>query len=152
MTTYKPEYKDLWFRKEMLEDKETMSYNHSWGGTIPFPEERWNDWYDYWITNHDNKRFYRYVKNDDEFVGEIAYHYDKELDGFIANVLIHAKYRGNGFGKQALEMLCSIAKANGITSLYDDIAIDNPGVSIFYNQGFKEIYRTNEKIILMKDL
>ena len=152
ISIYKPEYKDLWFRKEMLEDFKTMSYNHSWGGTIPFPIEKWNDWYDYWITNHDNKRFYRYVKNGDDFVGEIAYHYDSELEGYIANVIIHAKNRGQGYGSEALDLLCSIAKENGITCLYDDIAIDNKAISLFLHHGFKEKYRTDEKIILMKEL
>ena len=46
---YKPELKDLWFRKKMLEDEETMTYNKAWGGTIPFPEEDWKEWYDHWI-------------------------------------------------------------------------------------------------------
>lgn len=152
MEIYKPEYEDLWFRKEMLEDDETMSYNHLWGGAISFPEDKWSDWYNYWVVNHDDKRFYRYVKINDMFVGEIAYHYDDELNGFIANVLIYAKYRGRGYGWQALEMLCSVAKNNGIKTLYDDIAIDNPAISLFYKQDFKEIYRTDEKIILKKDL
>ena len=33
----------------MLADEETMSYNHAWGGTIPWPEDQWKDWYDCWI-------------------------------------------------------------------------------------------------------
>ena len=47
----------------MMADLETMSYNHAWGGTIPFPEQKWKDWYDYWLKNHENKRYYRYLKN-----------------------------------------------------------------------------------------
>ena len=58
LTLHKPAYEDLWFRQKMLGDEETMSYNHAWGGTIPFPEENWADWYDYWITNPDGKRYY----------------------------------------------------------------------------------------------
>ena len=30
----------------MLNDEQTMSYNHACGGTIRFSEERWMDWYD----------------------------------------------------------------------------------------------------------
>ena len=37
LTLHKPGYEDLWFRQKMLGDEETMSYNHAWGGTIPFP-------------------------------------------------------------------------------------------------------------------
>lgn len=55
-------------------------YNHAWGGTIPFPEQEWNE------------------------------------------------------------------------CLYDDIAIDNPAISLFLNSGFVEVYRTREYIMLKKDL
>lgn len=152
VTIYKPKYEDLWFRAQMLADEETMAYNHAWGGTISFPKEDWRNWYDYWLVNHDDKRFYRYVKFEEEFVGEVAYHFDKELKGFIANVIIFAKYRNRGFGKQALDVLCNIVKEKGINSLYDDIAIDNPAISLFIKCGFKEEYRTTDKIILKKDL
>ena len=41
ITPWKPEIKDLWFRQALLADPETMAYNRAWGGTIPFPEEKW---------------------------------------------------------------------------------------------------------------
>ena len=48
-----------------------------WGGTIPFPEEQWDSWYDAWIRNPESDRFYLYLQNEDkEYVGEIAYQYD----------------------------------------------------------------------------
>ena len=153
LTLYKPTYEDLWFRQMMLADEETMSYNHAWGGTIPWPEDQWKDWYDAWITNHDNKRYYRYLKNDDgQFVGEIAYHYDADIQQEIANVIIYSKYRRKGYGGKALELLCSAAKNNGITVLNDDIAIDNPAVKLFLEHGFTEEYRTEEIIYLKKVL
>ena len=153
LTLYKPNLEDLWFRESMLEDEETMSYNHHWGGTISFPKENHQSWYNYWIINNENKRYYRYVKDDqDNFVGEIAYHYDKQYDGYVTNVLIHAKYRKQGYGTEALRLLCLIAKENGITTIYDDIAIDNPGISIFIKMGFIEKYRTEEIILLVKSL
>ena len=40
----------------MLADEDTMSYNHAWGGTIPWPEDQWKDWYDHWIVDHNGKR------------------------------------------------------------------------------------------------
>lgn len=153
LTLYKPTYEDLWFRQMMLADEETMSYNHAWGGTIPWPEDQWKDWYDAWITNPDNKRYYRYLKNDDgQFVGEIAYHYDADIQQEIANVIIYSKYRRKGYGGEALELLCSAAKNNGITVLNDDIAIDNPAVKLFLEHGFTEEYRTEEIIYLKKVL
>ena len=153
LTLYKPESDDLWFRKLMLEDEETMSFNHHLGGTISFDKDMWEEWYTHWIINHENKRYYRYVIDDnDNFIGEIAYHYDKEYDGYVANVLIYAKYRKQGYGALALSLLCNKAKENGIDVLYDDIAIDNSAINLFIKQGFIEQYRTDEIILLKKEL
>ena len=49
-------------------------------------------------------------------------------------------------------MLCSAATQNGIKLLYDDIAIDNPAVTLFLKNGFIEEYRTSEIIMLKKEL
>ena len=147
-----PALEDMWFREKMLADEETMSYNHAWGGTIPFPREDWRDWYDYWVVNHEGRRYYRYLKDENGFVGEIAYHYDPEYDGYVANVLVYSEYRGRGYGAQGLALLCDAAKENGIRVLYDDIAIDNPAIHLFLRQGFFEERRTEEKIILKKEL
>ena len=65
LTLYEPKYEDLWFRQMMLADEDTMSYNHAWGGTIPFGEDKWRGWYDCWIADPDGKRYYRYLKNED---------------------------------------------------------------------------------------
>ena len=101
----------------------------------------------------DGKRYYRYLKNEDgQFVGEIAYHYDAEMQQEIANVMIYAKYRRRGYGGEALDLLCSAAKSNGVSVLYDDIAIDNPAVSLFLKHGFLEESRTEEIILLKKEL
>ena len=51
-----------------------------------------------------------------------------------------------------LELLCRAAKENGIPVLYDDIAIDNTAIKLFLKNGFYEEYRTEEKIVLKKDL
>ena len=137
----------------MLEDEDTMSYNKLWGGTISFPKENWEKWFDRWVINHENKRYYRYLKNEEcIFVGEIAYHFDSQYDGYVINIIIYSKYRNNGYGTLGLKMLCDIAKTNGISYLYDDIAVDNPAISIFQRFGFVEQYRTDSIILLKKDL
>ena len=153
LSLYIPKEEDLWFRALMLNDADTMSYNHAYGGTIDFKKECWHDWYDYWVLNCGDKRFYRYLKNeDDTFVGEIAYHLDDEINNYVANVIILAKYRGRGYGSSGLDMLCESAFENGISVLYDDIAIDNEAIYMFKKHGFIEEYRTNEKIYLKKYL
>ena len=107
---YMPKYEDLWFRKMFLRDENTMSYNDAWGGTIDFPEDKWTDWYDYWVKNPGTERFYRYLQNSEtsEFIGEIAYHFDGSK--YIADVIVFSKYRGNGYGKEGLRLLCEAAK------------------------------------------
>ena len=153
LSIYMPEYRDLWFRQAMLEDEETMAYNRAWGGTIPFPEERWGDWYAHWVQRPEGKRYYRYVRNEaGDFVGEIAYHFDDALPGYTANVIIHAGYRRRGYGGEALDLLCAEAKKNGVPLLWDDIAADNPAVALFLAHGFTEERRTAEKIYLVKRL
>ncbi|MBO4682454.1 MAG: GNAT family N-acetyltransferase [Bacilli bacterium] len=153
LETYLPKLEDLWFRKTMLEDEETMSYNHAWGGTVSFPKDRWNDWYQYWVIEDDGQRYYRYLKNEKGvFVGEIAYHYSDFYHGYMANIIIYSKYRHQGYGREGLKILCEVAKENGITYLYDDIAIDNPAISLFLKEGFVEEYRTEEIILLKKQL
>ena len=153
LTVYEPEYEDLRFRQLMLADEETMSYNHAWGGTIDFPKERWRKWYELWVEQPDGKRYYRYLKNEGgDFIGEIAYHYDSDIRGYAADVIVYSKWRGRGYGAQGLELLCDAARENGIAALYDDIAIDNPAIHLFLKQGFIEEYRTQEKICLRKAL
>ena len=150
---YTPKYEDLWFRQTMMSDDETMSYNHTWGGTIPFPKEKWQEWYESWIENPENMRYYRYLKNeDDEFVGEIAYHFDKILKGNMVDVIIYSKFRGRGYGSRGLDILCEEAKKNGIDILFDDIAIDNPAIDMFLRHGFTEEARTEQVILLKKVL
>ena len=148
---YKPKMEDLWFRRAMMADPETMSYNNAWGGTIPFPREKWAEWYYYWVMNPKN-RFYRYITSGKSrsFVGEAAYHYDEELKIYLADIIISAKCRRHGYGKAGLQMLCDSAQKEKIPELYDNIAIDNPGINLFLQCGFQEEYRTNEIIMLKK--
>ena len=57
MKLHTPTLDELWFKEELLADHQTMSYNHAYGGTIPFPREKLAAWYDRWIVHHENKRF-----------------------------------------------------------------------------------------------
>ena len=153
LALYEPGPGDLWFRQMMLADEKTMSYNRAWGGTISWPEEEWKAWYDHWIANPGGKRYYRYLKDEGgQFVGEIAYHYDSSIRQMMANVIIYSPYRGKGYGGQALDLLCEAAKSNGVSVLYDNIAIDNPAMKLFLGHGFKEEFRTDDAVYLRKEL
>ncbi|MBR4428737.1 MAG: GNAT family N-acetyltransferase [Clostridia bacterium] len=153
LTLYTPELKDLWFKQQMLADEATMAYNRAWGGTIPFPEEKWPAWHEKWVSNTDGRHFYRYVKDESgAFVGEIACHFDEDVPGFMADVIIYAPFRGRGYGREGLEMLCAAAGENGVTTLYDEIAADNPSVKLFLKCGFTVVRRTETGILLKKEL
>ena len=51
-----------------------------------------------------------------------------------------------------MDLLCNAAKQNGVKLLYDDIAIDNPAITMFLQNGFMEEYRTHKVIMLKKEL
>jgi RimJ/RimL family protein N-acetyltransferase len=153
ISLYTPKLDELWFRKEFMSDPDTMSYNNAWGGTIPFPKEDWEAWYNNWVVADDDKHFYRYIKNaNGEFVGEVAYHIKGERKMCMADVIIESKYRGKGYGKAALLLLCEQARENGVDCIYDNIAIDNSAVKLFQDVGFIEEYKTEEFILLKKQL
>lgn len=148
---YKPTLDELWFRQELLSDPDTMSYNNAWGGIISFPQDKWRDWYNSWLAEKENKRFYRYLLNadTDEFIGEAAYHFDDSQNIYICDIIVYAKYRGNGYGTAGLLLLCEAAKENGVGTLYDNIALDNPSVQLFLNNGFTVEFQT-ENVVMVK--
>lgn len=153
LSLYKPEPADLWFKQQMLSDEATMAYNRAWGGTLPFPEDRWAAWHSKWVGAPASERFYRYLADEaGHFVGETAYHYDAGRGIYLADVLVYAPCRGRGFGGQGLDLLCAAAKANGLTALYDDIAADNPSVALFLRHGFTEVSRSIEAVLVKKEL
>lgn len=150
ISLYQPKLEDLWFRQQLLNDTNTMSYNHKYGGTISFTKDKWQNWYHKWMNN--DKHFYRYIKDDDNFIGEVAYYYDDNRQIYITSIIIYAPYRNKGYGTKALSLLCEHAKHNGIKALYDDIAIDNLAINLFIKCGFKKVLQTDEYILVKKDL
>ena len=151
---YKPALEDLWLREEFMSDPDTMSYNHAQGGTIPFPKEKWEGWYQKWVVQHENKRYYRYLLNtqNNQWVGEIAYYLDDLRNIYMADIIICARYRGAGCGTEGLKLLCEAARKHHVTALYDDIAIDNPAVGLFLNNGFTVDYQTDDIVMVKRIL
>lgn len=130
-----------------------MFYNHDYGGCIDFPPEKWEKWYEKWLKNHTNRYFYRYLYNQELkiFVGECAYHWEETEQKYICDVIVHSRYRGKGYGTEALFLLCEAAKDRGLNELWDNIAIDNPSVSLFLRCGFTEISRDADAVWLKKE-
>lgn len=154
VATYVPRIQDLWFRQLMLEDPDTMSYNHAWGGTIPFPQSEWEKWFACWLPDPpDPRHYYRYLADGTgRFLGEIAYHYASPTQTWMADVIVYAPHRGRGIGGRGLDLLCRAAAENGVEVLYDDIAADNPAAALFLAHGFAEEYRTDSILMLSKRL
>lgn len=146
----KPSAENLSFRQSLLEDPATMAYNEAWGGCLPFPPERWADWAARWLENE--TRFYRYVLDEENRpVGEVAWHREEEL--ILCDVIIHSAYRHRGYGKEALSLLLAAAKEAALPALWDNIGAQNaPALALFLGAGFREISRTEDAILVKKDL
>ncbi len=151
---YRPVLEDLWFRQSLLADEATMAYNAAWGGTILFPREAWEEGYNRWLEVPETRRYYRYLYDAERrrFVGEIAYRLDEERGVYLCDVIVLAKYRGQGFGTKGIELICRAAKANGATALYDDIAADNPSWKLFLKNGFTIDHRNGGAVTVKRVL
>ena len=152
---YIPRLEDLWYEAKLQSDPNTMSYNagydvsyfgyHYDTGCIDFPKERWEEVYNKRINDN---TFFAYIKDNDidEFVGYCNYHYNKSEDRYECGILIEAKYRGKGYSKESLKLLCSKAKENGINFLYDNFEVDRDNtLKVFESVGFKVVKETTWK-------
>ena len=83
-------------------------------------------------------------------MGEVAYHYDAEYQKYMTNVIVMDRYRGHGYGREGLRLLCQAAKQHGLPGLCDDIALDNSAIRLFIQQGFVEQWRNDTCIMLEK--
>ena len=144
----KPELNDLHLKTKLLADQKTMSFNHNYGGTIIFDESKYKDWYEKWMNG--NNRYYYYVFLDNNFVGEAAYYLDDDI--YMISIIIDYNYRHMGIGSEVLKLIINDAKEKGITELYDEIAIDNPSVNMFINNGFEIVEQNKDSIIVKKKI
>ena len=143
-----PRYSDLHLRTKLLQDENTMSFNHDYGGTIIFDESKYKAWYEKWIDGID--RYYYYVYLDNAFVGEAAYYLND--DKYMISIIIDYNYRHMGIGNTVLSLLIDDAKQKGIKELYDEIAIDNPSINMFINNGFVITKKNINSVIIKKTI
>lgn len=148
---YIPKMIDYWYEEKIENDEETMNYNagydisyygyHYDTGCIDFPKDIWKDTYNKRIKNNE---FFAYIKDNDidKFVGYVNYQYNKIEKRYECGILIESIYRGKGYSKQALKLLCDEARNNGIKELYDSFEVDRCNtLDVFKKVGF-EIVKT----------
>ncbi len=111
-----PSYEELWYRQKIMQDSDTMSYNKGYDldfegydkatGCLAFPEQKWADWYTY-FNGQEPQRFYAYIvrKTDGIFIGEVNVHRNPNAPWHEMGIVLEAKYRGNGYGTEALWLL-----------------------------------------------
>ena len=147
ISLYIPELEDYWYEQKIQSDPLSMSYNagydvsyygyHYDTGCIDFPKERWEEVYDRRINENS---FFAYIKDNDinKFVGYVNYHYNKNEDRYDCGVLIDFNFRGKGYSKKSLKLLCEEAKSNGVEELYDNFEIDRDNtLNVFKSVGFE---------------
>ncbi len=112
------------FRQKLLSDQETMAYNRGYApfsgyhpdtGCIDCTREDWQKWYPCWI-GQEPERFYAYLENErGELVGDVNFHLAG--DHYEIGIVILARYRGQGYGREGLRPLMEKARSLGIQRL-----------------------------------
>ena len=122
-----PQKKDLWFKKEIKEDPKTMDYNAGYNlsfkgynpddGTIKTDIKELEEVCSKrWIGN-EPENFYYYIKNNDDFVGEIYAKFDSEKGAYEIGIVIKSEHRGNGIATPAIKLLCDKLKEYKVVNL-----------------------------------
>ena len=71
----------------------------------------------------------------------------------MADVIIPAKYRGKGYGREGLRILCREASKNGISVLHDNVTAGNvAAIKLFTSEGFSVVNRSEDEVLLRKQL
>ncbi|SMO73956.1 GNAT family N-acetyltransferase [Propioniciclava tarda] len=113
-----PSVAELAFRRELLADPASMSYNAGWNldhagydndtGCLPFPEDAWPNFLFAWSKT--GRREYFLVFADDHPVGHAHYSVVEGAAHIGVNIL--GRLRGRGYGTSALAALVDLIWSN----------------------------------------
>ncbi|MBR4177813.1 MAG: GNAT family N-acetyltransferase [Bacilli bacterium] len=147
ISLYIPNIEDYWYQEKIQLDPLTMDYNKGYDvnyygyhydtGCIDFPKEKWEEEYNKRIKDN---RYFAYIKDNNlnEFVGYVNYQFNNKEKRYECGILIEYKHRNKGYSKKALELLCSVARDNGINELYDNFELDRSNaLKLFESVGFR---------------
>ena len=149
---YIPSLKDYWYEQKIQSDKDTMSYNKGYSvsydgyhyetGCIDFPKEQWEATYE---KRKNSQNFFAYLEdvNIHQFVGYVNYHYNVKENRYECGIVIESVYRGKGYGRTGLKLLCEHAKHKGIKELYDTFEINRGNtLKMFEFLGFEIVEKS----------
>lgn len=153
---YKPLPSDLWYRKQLLSDPETMAYNrgyelgfagyHNDTGCIDFPESEWEAWYRFFCQS-EPERYYAYIVrcSDGVFLGEVNLHQNASGNWYDIGIVLEAAHRGKGYSAEALRLLLAEAFDRlGATEVRNDFEPDrSAALKAHLAAGFRVIGEEN---------
>ena len=145
-----PTLEELAYTEELLSCEKTMSFNNKWGGTVSFSKEKWQAFYDNYLTSK-NKDIYFHVYNlDNVFVGEVSARYIESEDHYMLNIKIKHEYRGNHHASDALiAFLDYMFHEKNMKVILDDVASDNMGgIELLKSVGFQVVDKGQEVTLL----
>jgi RimJ/RimL family protein N-acetyltransferase len=151
-----PRYEELDYRKKLLANTETMSYNKGYDefngydketGCIDFNENSWDHWFSCWVNKTPN-RYYAYIIkiHENRPIGEVALRYVEEKSAHCVSIILEAKYRGNGYSEEALRLLVNTAFHElRLEKIFDDFPSTRVSAEKVFNKvGFK---RSSDHIV-----
>ncbi|QAT39871.1 GNAT family N-acetyltransferase [Clostridium sp. JN-9] len=147
-----PSFEELGYRQKILAQPDTMAYNRGYElgfenydnetGCIDFRKEYWKEWFSRWVNNTPDKYYAYIIKSGENIpIGEVALHYDDSENGYCVNIIIEAKYRGNGYSGEALRLLIDVGfhKLNA-KRIFDTFSNERVSAEkTFKKVGFKRI-------------
>lgn len=131
---FQPHIEDLWYRKQLVEDEKTMSFNEAYGGPFPFDRKKWEPFYQKW--GLDENYFYRYIFDENHsYAGEIGYVKETDTTCWMHMIVEYSK-RNQGIGTKALQLLLDEAKKNGMEEIKVEMDENDKNIAVFIKQGF----------------
>jgi RimJ/RimL family protein N-acetyltransferase len=134
-----PRFEEGSFIRSLWADPETMA---PVGGTHDLPETEFPAWFAKMVNPGDLANCYCLIFNQEDIpVGEISFHaWSQQQRTARLNIKVLAKYRGNGYAKDALLPFLAwfFGPAGGLT-MTDDVGLDNHGgQSLLRSLGFEQ--------------
>ena len=145
-----PTFEELHYTKQLWEDEETMAFNAKWGGTVPFPREQWQSFYDRYCTNQPGYLYYQIFEESDDFVGEVSARWDAHKKDYVLNIKVLSSKRGHHYGTNALiAFLHHLFTTHNASRIIDDVASENIGaIALLQRVGF-QIIETDSIVTIM---